>query len=627
MTELGAGSVLADLIARHGMTDFRQLHAWSVAHPDVFWREAWDDLGIVGDPGDVVVEGEGLLGTRFFPQARLNVVDTLLAGDPDSVAMVGIAEDGGRRELTVAQARAEAAAVAGALRASGVGEGDRIAAWTPNTIEAALFALGALSIGAVVSTASPDFGPVGVIDRFGQVEPAVLMLASGYSYGGRSIDCLARLPEILAGLPTVATVVVVGDEAAGHVTWDTWLAPHRGLPLEPVQLPFSHPGFILFSSGTTGRPKCIVHSAAGVLLKVLSEQAFHLDVRPGDRVMYFTTCGWMMWNWLLCGLGRRATIVLYDGNPGYPTLDRLFAIADTEQLTFLGLSAKFIDTVRKSGLRPAGLHDLTRLRTIASTGSPLSPDGFDFVQQDVSPSAHLASISGGTDICGCFVAGVPTEPVHRGEIQGPALGLDVTVLGEAGGDIPVGELGELVCRTPFPSVPLGFVGDDDGARLRSAYFDRFPGVWAHGDFAERTASGGFVIHGRSDATLNANGVRIGTAEIYRIVEGFDEVAEALAVGQAWDDDTRIVLFVTLEPGAELDDDLTARIRQELRGQASPRHVPSVIAAAPELPRTRSNKIAELAVADTVNGRPVRDTSALANASSLDWFATWAREDG
>ncbi len=618
---------MAGLIARHGLTGFRDLHAWTVENPGRFWREAWDDLGIVGDPGAVSVEGEGFLGTRFFPQARLNVVDTLLAGGPESTAIVGIDEDGRRRELTVAQAREQVAAVAGALRAAGVGEGDRVAAWTPNTVEAALFALGALSIGAVVSTASPDFGPVGVVDRFGQIEPTVLMLASGYTYGGRPIDCLARLPEILAGLATVTTVVVVGDQAVGHVTWDDWLAPHRGLPLEPVALPFSHPGFILFSSGTTGRPKCIVHSAAGVLLKVLSEQAFHLDIRPGDRVMYFTTCGWMMWNWLLCGLGRRATIVLFDGNPGYPTLDRLFSIAETERLTFLGLSAKFIDTVRKSGMRPAALHDLSRLRTIASTGSPLSPDGFDFVQRDVSSSVHLASISGGTDICGCFVAGVPTEPVRRGEIQGPALGLDVDVLADDGSPAAVGELGELVCRTPFPSVPLGFVGDEDGTRLRGAYFDRFPGVWAHGDFAERTASGGFVIHGRSDATLNANGVRIGTAEIYRIVEGLDEVAEALAVGQAWDGDTRIVLFVTLAPGAHLDEDLATRIRRALREQASPRHVPSVIAAAPELPRTRSNKIAELAVADTVNGRPVRDTSALANGSSLEWFADWAQENG
>jgi acetoacetyl-CoA synthetase len=622
----GAGSELAGLIARHGARDYADLHRWSVERPAQFWREVWDDLGVVGDPGDVNVEGDGFLGTRFFPRARLNIVDTLLAGDPASTAVVGIDEDGRRRELTVTQLREEVAAVAAALRAAGVESGDRVAAWTPNTIEAAVFALGALSMGAVVSTASPDFGPVGVVDRFGQVEPTVLMLASGYAYGGRPIDCLDRLPEILAGLPTVATAVVVGDDAAGHVTWEDWLAPHRGRALEPVPLPFAHPGFILFSSGTTGRPKCIVHSAAGVLLKVLSEQAFHLDIGPGDRAMYFTTCGWMMWNWLLHGLGRRATIVLYDGNPGYPTLDRLFAIAASEQLTFLGLSAKFIDTVRKSGMRPAELHDLTGVRTIASTGSPLGPAGYDFVQEAVSSSAHLASISGGTDICGCFVAGVPTQPVHRGEIQGPVLGLDVTVLADDGSEAGVGEVGELVCRTPFPSVPLGFVGDDDGSRLRSAYFERFPGVWAHGDFAERTASGGFVIHGRSDAPLNANGVRIGTAEIYRIVEGLEEIEEALAVGQAWDGDSRVVLFVTMAPGAKLDDDLVARIRQALRAQASPRHVPALIVAAPELPRTRSNKLAELAVADTVNGRAVRDTSALANASSLEWFANWATEN-
>jgi acetoacetyl-CoA synthetase len=335
----------------------------------------------------------------------------------------------------------------------------------------------------------------------------------------------------------------------------------------------------------------------------------------------------MMWNWLLCGLRRCATIVLYDGNPGYPAIDRLFAIAETEELTFLGLSAKFIDSVRKSGSRPGDVHDLSRLRTIASTGSPLGPDSFDFVHDAVSSTVHLASISGGTDICGCFVAGVPTEPVHRGEIQGPALGLDVTVLDDGGADAAVGELGELVCRTPFPSVPLGFVGDEDGTRLESAYFARFPGVWAQGDFAERTGSGGFVIHGRSDATLNASGVRIGTAEIYRVVEGFDEVAEALAVGQAWDGDTRIVLFVTLVPGTVLDDALVERIRRALREQASPRHVPAVLVAAPELPRTRSNKLAELAVADTVNGRPVRDTSALANPAALAWFADWSGEGG
>ena len=380
--------------------------------------------------------------------------------------------------------------------------------------------------------------------------------------------------------------------------------------------------FILFSSGTTGRPKCIVHAAAGVLLKVLSEQAYHLDIRRGDRVMYYTTCGWMMWNWLLMGLGRGAAIVVYDGAPAYPAVDRLFEVADEESLTFLGLSAKFIDSVRKSGIRPAAMHDLSRLRTIASTGSPLGRESFDFLHDAVSASAHLASISGGTDICGCFVAGVPTEPVRRGEIQGPALGLDVTVFDDDGRESPVGETGELVCRGSFPSVPLGFWGDDDRSRFRGSYLERFDDVWAHGDFAVRTPSGGFEILGRSDATLNANGVRIGTAEIYRIVEGFPEVSEALAVGQAWDGDTRVVLFVTMTDGALLDDDLVSRIRLSLREQASPRHVPAVIAAAPALPRTRSNKIAELAVADTVNDRRVRDTSALANPEALAWFAEW-----
>ena len=619
---IAASSAMARLQERHEALDYRALHRWSVEQPELFWREAWDDLGIIGTAGDTTCQGEGMLGTRFFPQARLNVVDTLLAGPAEDVILIGITEGGQRRELTRGEVRSEAAAVASALRSSGVQPGDRVAAWTPNTVEAAIYALGALAIGAVVSTASPDFGPTGLIDRFGQIEPVVLMVASGYEYAGRWIDCVDRLPEVLAGLPTVHTVVVVGADVSGHVTWESWLAPHRGAMLAPVPLPFAHPGFILFSSGTTGRPKCIVHSAAGVLLKVLSEQAYHLDIREQDRVLYFTTCGWMMWNWLLCALGRRACIVLYDGNPGFPTMSRLFEIAEAERLTFLGLSAKFIDATRKSGIRPVDDADLSTLRTIASTGSPLGPDGFDFIHDAVSPTAHLASISGGTDICGCFVLGVPTEPVRRGEIQAPALGLDVEVFADDGSPVPRGQTGELVCRTPFPSIPLGFWGDADGSRLHDAYFERFPGVWAHGDFIVRTPAGGYEILGRSDATLNANGVRIGTAEIYRIVESFDEVTEALAVGQAWDGDTRVVLFVTMAAGAELDDELRARIRSALRMQASPRHVPAVIAAAPALPRTRSNKLAELAVGDTVNGRVVRDASALANPDALQWFAEW-----
>jgi acetoacetyl-CoA synthetase len=626
---LGEG-LLERLIQRHGAdgdaaAGFRAVHAWSVTEPAAFWREAWTDLGIVGDPGERTCEGEGFLGTRWFPDARLNVVDTLLAGDPGDGVVIALAEDAPRLELTRAALRAEVAACAAALRASGVGPGDRVAAWMPNVAETVVFALGALAIGAVVSTASPDFGPTALVDRFGQIEPVVLLTTAGYRYGGRWFDLTERVAEVEAALTSVREVVIVGDVSGTRRTWDDWLAPHRDAPLATVPLPFNHPGFVLFSSGTTGRPKCIVHSAAGVLLKVLSEQGYHLDVRCGDRMFYATTCGWMMWNWLLCGLGRGATIVLADGSPGYPELDRFWAMAEEEGLNFLGVSAALIDAWRQAGLTPGRDRDLGALRTMASTGSPLATSGYDWVAQAVAPDVHLASISGGTDLCGCLVLGVCTEPVVRGEIQGPALGLDVTVFREDGSEADPGEDGELVCRTPFPTVPLRFWGDDDGSRLRGAYFERFPGVWAHGDHARRTASGGFEILGRSDATLNAKGVRIGTAEIYRVVTALPGIADALAVGQQHDGDSRIVLFVVCAEGRSLDDDLVGRIRQALRTQASPRHVPALIVAAPALPRTRSNKLAELAASDIVNGRPVRDVSSLANPESLGWFRTWADE--
>ena len=619
--------LLERLIARHGASGFADVHAWSVAEPAAFWREAWDDLGIVGDPGEWTVEGSGFLGTRWFPDARLNVVDTLLAGHADDVAVIAVAEEAPRRTLTRGELRAEVAACAAALRAAGIGPGDRVAAWAPNVPETIVLALGALAVGAVVSTASPDFGPGALIDRFGQIEPTILLTTTGYRYGGRWFDLADRIAEVEQGLPSARMTVVIGDDVGDDVgrrlTWDEWLAPYRGVPLATVPLPFDHAGFVLFSSGTTGRPKCIVHSAAGVLLKVLSEQGYHLDIRAGDRMLYATTCGWMMWNWLLCGLGRGATIVLADGSPGYPELDRFWAVAEAERLTFLGVSAALIDSWRQAGLAPGLDRDLGSLRTMASTGSPLAVSGFDWVADAVSPGVHLASISGGTDLCGCLVLGVCTERVVRGEIQGPALGLDVTVFREDGTVADPAEDGELVCRTPFPTVPLRFWGDDDGSRLRGAYFDRFPDVWAHGDHARRTASGGFEILGRSDATLNAKGVRIGTAEIYRVVTALPEIADALAVGQQHDADSRIVLFVVCADGVALDDALAGRIRQALRTQASPRHVPALIVPAPALPRTRSNKLAELAVSDLVNGRSVRDVSSLANPEALDWFRAWA----
>jgi len=607
-------------ITRHGFAGFREFHRWSVEHRDNFWREAWDDLEILGEPGERTTQGVGFEQTEWFPDARLNIVDTLLAGDSSFNALIAHAEDSPRRSLTRGEIRELVAACAAALRASGVHAGDRVVAWTPNVVETVIYALGALSIGAVVSTASTDFGPAALIDRFGQIEPTVLLVAASSRYGGKDIRLADSITQVVGELPTLSTVVVIGrsDE---HTTWDEWLSPHRGSELTPTLLPFNHPGFILFSSGTTGRPKCIVHSAAGVLLKVLSEQGYHLDIRPGDAMLYATTCGWMMWNWLLCGLGRGATIVLCDGSPGYPDVSRLWSIAHEERLTFLGVSAALIDTWRRVRIEPRHSFDLSSLRTIASTGSPLAASGYDWVAEAVSPDIVVASIAGGTDLCGCLVLGVDTEPVIRGEIQGPALGLDVTVLRPDGTEADVSEEGELVCRTPFPSVPLGFWGDDDGSRRHNAYFDRFAGLWAHGDYARRTPSGGFEILGRLDATLNVKGVRIGTAEIYRVVLSLPGVLEAMAIEQPDGDDSRVVLFVVLEQ--TLTDDMVGLIRTTLRTQASPRHVPAAIVDVPELPRTRSGKMTELAVADIMTGRPERDTSSLANPESLQWFREWA----
>lgn len=613
--------LLHTLIERHGHDSFRQTHQWSYENPGEFWSEAWDDLGIVGTRGSIARSGAGFNSTRWFPEASLNVVSTLLAGDPDTEVLVAYSEDGPRRSLTRAALRDEVAACAAALQASGVGVGDRVAAWMPHVPETVIFALGALSLGAIVSTASTDFGPSALVDRFGQIEPTILLASAHSMYGGKSINHEAVLDEVVGKLPTLTTVVVVGGDSS-RTSWESWLDPHRGAALSPRDLPFDHPGFILFSSGTTGTPKCIVHSAAGVLLKVLSEQGYHLDVRAGDRMLYATTCGWMMWNWLVMGLGTGATIVLMDGSPGHPTMTRVWSIAAAERLTFLGVSAALIDAWRRTESDPLAEGNLDALRTIASTGSPLAPAGYDWVSSAISPTIAVASIAGGTDLCGCLVLGVATEEVHRGEIQGPALGLDVSVVRSDGSQADIEEEGELICRTPFPSVPVRFWGDDDGARMHSAYFDRFPGIWAHGDFAKITPHGGFEILGRLDATLNSKGVRIGTAEIYRVVLSIPGVEDALAVAQPFEGDSRIVLFVVTT--GELDDQLEGTIRTHLRSQASPRHVPALIVRAPEMPRTRSGKMTELAVADIVANRTERDTSSLANPGSLEWFREWTK---
>jgi acetoacetyl-CoA synthetase len=610
------GAALPDSVA---------LHRFSIERPGDFWSALWDFTGVVGARGErAIVPGRHMRDARFFPDAVLNVVDTLLATSTDAPAIIAAREDGERSSLTWNELRAAVGGAAQGLRDAGVGRGDVVAAWLPNIPEAYVTALAAAAIGAIYTSTSPDFGVSGVLDRFGQVKPKVLVAADGYVYAGKSHDCLARLREIRAGLPSLRKVVVVPYLADVPVTrglpnsvvWQEFVS--NPAPLTPVPLPFDVPLFVLYSSGTTGVPKCIVHRAGGLLLTLLKEHRLHCDIRPADRVFYYTTTGWMMWNWLFGALASSATLVVYDGSPMHPSSHSLFDLVDELGITLFGTSAKYIDTLRKLEARPVA-HNLHTLRTITSTGSPLSAENFDYVYEHVKSDVHLASISGGTDICGCFVLGDPTRPVYRGEIQGPALGMAVDVYDENGASAPVGVTGELVCTRPFPSMPLGFWADDDGSRYENAYFSDFPGVWRHGDWLARTERGGFVITGRSDATLNPGGVRIGTAEIYRQVEQFPEVAESVVIGQDVGGDVRVVLFVKMADGHGLTDELAARIKSAIRGNCSPRHVPALILAVADVPRTRSGKLVELAVRDVVHGRPVRNTEALANPESLENF--------
>ncbi len=587
----------------------------------------------------------------WFPGVRMNVAEVILSGRVggdaprgDEPIFVSVDERGRRNEMTRTRARAEVGAIAAALRAEGVAAGDRVAVWLPNVELTMLVMLASASIGAVFSSTSPDFGVDGVLDRFGQIEPTVLVAADGYTYAGKAFDRRVQLAEIMEGLPSLHRTVVLGflepepdlsglQRVAAVENYESWVGPHRGTEPTFEQLPFSHPWYVLFSSGTTGVPKCIVHRSGGVLLQHLKEHQLHCDISPGERVMYFTTAGWMMWNWLASVPASGATAVLYDGNPFHPGPQRLWELAEAESLGFLGVSAKYVDAVAKSGYRPSSEVDLGILRTLASTGSPLSPESFRWLYGSVAPGSseglHVASISGGTDLCGCFVCGDPTRPVYDGEIQGPALGMAVDVWDETGHPVGPGVRGELVCTEGFPSTPLCFwddpapsgrPGSQVGPRYMAAYFDRFAGVWAHGDFASWTEHGGIVIHGRSDTTLNPGGVRIGTAEIYRQTEQIPEVLESLVFGRQVQDDVEIVLLLRLEEGVELTDDLVAEVRNRIRTGCSPRHVPAVVRTVEDLPRTRSGKLVELAVADRVNGLEVRNTSALANPETLDAIA-------
>jgi len=615
------------------------LHEWSVRHPDQFWSLVWDSCGVIGDKGErpfvPARSGSPMSTAQFFPDSRISVVENLLATTGNHDALVAIDEAGMRRTRSWDELRLRVASIASALQARGVVAGDRVAAWLPNSIEAIEVMLGAASIGAVFSSSSPDFGANGVLDRFGQITPKVLFAVDGYLYNGKQFDCLERLSEIRNGLSSVVETVVVSNIGTtipeGAVAYNDFVASGSTAPVSPQRFAFDHPWYVLYSSGTTGVPKCIVHRTGGVLLQHMKEHQLHCDIAPGDSVMYFTTTGWMMWNWLVSVLASGATAVLFDGAPTAPTMSRLFDIVDDEKITLLGVSAKFIDSLRKAELRPMDTHALKSLRTICSTGSPLAPEGFDWVYQSVKSDVHLASISGGTDLCGCFVGGDPTKPVIRGEIQGPMLGMAVDVVDEhliSLHDNPLTP-GELVCRQPFPSMPIGFWNDGNdgfpiqsqpGPKFLSAYFERLSGMWAQGDFASWTSHGGMIIHGRSDTTLNPGGVRIGTAEIYRVVEQHADVVESLVFGQDWDNDVRIVLLVRLAERATLTEELVTDLKQRIRIACTPRHVPALVVQVHDLPRTRSNKLVELALADAVNGRPVRNSEAIANPECISVIA-------
>jgi acetoacetyl-CoA synthetase len=606
---------------------YNALHRWSIENPEDFWSALVRFCGVNfdRDADSVLQQPADMTTARWFPGARLNFAEQLLRCHPDErMALVFRGENGARRETTYGELRAAVASIAAGLDSAGVGKGDRVAAFVPNCPEAIIAMLAAASRGAIWSSCSPDFGINGVADRFGQIEPKILFCADGYYYGGKYFDSMPTVRGLVERIDSIERVVVIpfsGCEPAAFddlpaTEWAEFAVPDAALTF--ASLPFDHPLYILYSSGTTGVPKCIVHGAGGTLVQHLKEHVLHCDIGADDRLFYFTTCGWMMWNWLASGLAAGATLVLYDGSPFHDDGRVLWAMAAEEKITVFGTSARYIAAQEKAGLRPGRDFDLASLKSVLSTGSPLAPASFDYVYDAISADVQLSSITGGTDIISCFATGNPLLPVRRGEIQCLALGMDVAIFDDDGNPV-IGKRGELVCTRAFPSMPVGFWNDPDNARYHAAYFERFPGVWAHGDYAEITASGGMIVHGRSDAVLNPGGVRIGTAEIYRQVEKLPEILESIAIGQNWKDDVRVVLFVVLRDGVALTAALEARIRKVIRDNATPRHVPAKIVAVAEIPRTRSGKIVEIAVRSVVHGDPVRNTEALANPAALENF--------
>jgi acetoacetyl-CoA synthetase len=609
------------------IVDFWSLHRYSLQQPRRFWQAVWSFCDVVGSPGERVVDDfERFPGARWFPEARLNFAENLLRFRDDRPALLFHSETGADSELSFAELYAAVARTAEALKHEGVGPGDRVAGYLPNLPEAVIAMLATTSIGATWSSCSPDFGIDGVVERFGQIQPKVLFCAAGYSYNGKTHDCVDKVRGIVDEIASIRRTVFVPythpgaqiDHVPGAAWFDTF-TDNGAAEVAFERLPFDHPVYILYSSGTTGAPKCITHGAGGTLLQHLKELVLHINLKRQDRLCYFTTCGWMMWNWMVSALAVGATVVLYEGSPFHPSPAALFDLVDTHRVSVLGTGAKAIAAWEKAGVVPRETHQLNSLVTLLSTGSPLAPASFDYVYRDIKQNLLLSSIAGGTDIVSCFLTGCPLLPVNRGELQCPGLGMDVRVLREDGSEAAIDESGELCCAAPFPAVPVCFWGDEGDRRFHAAYFEKFPGIWAHGDHVRRTTNGGFVIEGRSDATLNPGGVRIGTAEIYRQVEALDEVLESVCVGQDWEDDVRVVLFVRLRDGLALDAALENRIRSSIRENTTPRHVPARIIQVAEIPRTISGKIVELAVRDVIHGRSVTNTDALANPEALEHF--------